>query len=289
MGHTFKEAEDAFIKEKYSSMTIKEIADSLDLTEAQIRHRIQRHLKIIPSKQRKHFINKDYFKKWSKNMSYILGLICADGNLYNDNYRNKGKVSISLATEDRQLLEDIALGMETDIGVVKDRSTCKQSELTVYNMEIYNDLIQLGLSERKSLTLKWLSNVPEEYQKDFLRGYFDGDGSLTFQQQSKNSKKVVIQFLGTDDFLKGISKTIENHLGIKYKDSERTQTKIKCLRYRTKQARDILEWMYEGSHESLYMIRKRDRYYDYKNTVQRLSRKGVELSEFEKQGSVSLT
>lgn len=286
MKHIFTQKEDNFIKDNYSTMTMKEIAENLNLTDAQIRHRIQRHLKIKPSKQRKHFVNQNYFKEWSNNMAYILGLIAADGNIYDDGYRNKGKISISLCKNDRALLEQIAIEIGTDIGAVKDRSNCNQSDLTIYNIEMYKDLVELGITERKSLTLLWLKNIPEDKVSHFLRGYYDGDGSITLAKQSKNSYKAVIQFLGTKDFLQNISKEIEKHVGIKKKEPESTQTRIMCLRYRTRQARDILDWMYEGSEDSFYMSRKYEKYLSHKNNVQRLSPRGVGFSESEMQGSV---
>lgn len=285
MTHIFTQKEDIYITEKYSLMTMKEIAEKLNITESQVRHRIQRHLHIPPTKQRKHFVNQDYFKTWSNNMSYILGLIAADGNVYDDGYKNKGKVSISLCKNDKELLQEIALEMGTDIDTVKDRSMTNQSDFTVYNLELYSDLLKLGIPQKKSLILTWLKNIPKEYVSHFIRGYYDGDGSITLSYQSKNSRKVVIQFLGTTDFLQNISKEIEKHVGIKEKSPEDTQTKVKCLRYRTKQARDILDWLYTDTDKSLYMKRKRDKYLSHKNNVQRLSRKGVGFSEPETQGS----
>ena len=55
MKHVFKKEEDIFIKNNYKNMTYKEIANALNLTESQIKHRIQRHLNIKPSKRKKHF------------------------------------------------------------------------------------------------------------------------------------------------------------------------------------------------------------------------------------------
>lgn len=258
--HVFTSEEDDYIRLNYSSMTYKEMARNLNITESQLKHRIQRHLKIPPTKLRKHFVDSTYFSKWSPNMAYIVGLICADGCIYNGN-RNSGKISITLHTKDRYLLEQIALEVKTDIGVVHDRSDCKCSEMVIYNKEMYNDLIKLGLSPNKSLTLSWINELPNDLLSHFIRGYFDGDGSITLSKQSKNSYKVVIQFLGTFDFLTNISNVFEKELGIASKIPEKTQTKISCLRYRTKQARDILDWMYKDVKEdSLYLKRKYNKY-----------------------------
>jgi len=43
--------------------------------------------------------------------------------------------------------------------------------------EIVNDIISIGGSTRKSLTIKF-PEIPKEYVSDFIRGVFDGDGSV---------------------------------------------------------------------------------------------------------------
>ena len=43
---------------------------------------------------------------------------------------------------------------------------------------MFGDLLKLGLTPNKSLTIK-LPKVPDVYLKDFVRGYFDGDGHVS--------------------------------------------------------------------------------------------------------------
>lgn len=200
----------------------------------------------------------NFFKTWSEEMAYILGFICADGWLYLDVRKKQtgyGRVCISINKKDIDVLEKIV----DVIGYSRDRIHYKKSDDTVYlyiyNSNTYNDLVRLGLTPNKSLTLKWI-NVPKEYKRHFIRGYFDGDGSLTEQFQTEKYCKLTIQFLGTVDFLQGLVKTFEDELGIvdTGKKIENTQSKAKCLRYRTKQARDILIWLYSDSN--IYMNRK---------------------------------
>lgn len=51
------------------------------------------------------------------------------------------------------------------------------SFLQFSDVKFYQYLLQLGLTERKSLTLGVLE-IPQEYFPDFLRGVIDGDGSI---------------------------------------------------------------------------------------------------------------
>ena len=73
----------------------KQIANDLSLTYKQVEHRIYRYLNVLSNKKKKHILNEKFFKKDSHNKFYIIGLIAADGNLFNDYHKNKFKVSIS--------------------------------------------------------------------------------------------------------------------------------------------------------------------------------------------------
>lgn len=247
MLHEFSEYEDEYIISNYKNMTMKEIALNLNLTDSQIRHRIQRHLKISPSKRKKHFFNIDLFKNESPDKYYVIGLICADGNLYNGKNR-RHKVSISLHSDDRDLLVQINKKL-CDTNIVYDRKTTKMSELVVYSPDIYNILTSFGIAENKSLNLKF-PTIPKKYLKDFIRGYFDGDGSLSVSKNG-NYEKLTIQFLGTDEFLTSLAKVMDDKFGFGIKNVNDTKTNIKCLRYFTKQAREILSWLYDTNNLKL--------------------------------------
>lgn len=217
-------------------------------------------------------IKHDYFKTWSHKMSYILGFIMADGWIYLDqrNGRRYGRLGITIHKNDRDLLVEIAKELGLDEDRVHDSKRENTSTLYVYSTTIYDDLISLGVTQNKSLTLQW-PTIPKEFLKDFIRGYFDGDGSITEIKESKNSVKIVIQFLGTESFLRGIIQTFDEFLGIKDtgKKIEKTQTNIKAIRYRTKQARTILEWLYDDAE--IFLKRKFNRFEEHKKKkVQRL-------------------
>lgn len=42
------------------------------------------------------------------------------------------------------------------------------------------DLARFGIVPAKSLTLRWPTELPSELARDFLLGYFDGDGFITY-------------------------------------------------------------------------------------------------------------
>lgn len=137
-------------------------------------------------------VNENFFKIWSSNMSYILGYICADGCLI-DAHNSSRTQYLGITSKDSSILHKInqALGCNKPLykglpRITKYPSgkTYKNSltyTLRIGNMVIFNDLIRLGLTPRKSLSLK-LPRIPLRYFVHFLRGYFDGDGCLTLSK-----------------------------------------------------------------------------------------------------------
>lgn len=140
---------------------------------------------------RKYFLNHKYFKTWSKNMAYIVGFISADGYI-SDN----GCLRISLQEQDIDLLHKINKELESTYEVKTVMKKCGEKyysscELLISSKHMTDDLINIGVTQRKSLTVT-MDNIPSEYKLDFIRGYFDGDGSVG-EQWSKKSKTPMLR------------------------------------------------------------------------------------------------
>lgn len=114
------------------------------------------------------------------------------------------------------------------------------------------DLSNHGCCLKKSLIKQAPVGVPEEFMRDFIRGYFDGNGTICKLNKScKNQYRVQIETASVD-FLKWLSKYLENR-GFEnyicrdglhaYKIHIKTQ---KCL--------DFLNYIYKGSER--YLNRK---------------------------------
>lgn len=128
--------------------------------------------KIQSANSRKYHINQDYFKTWSHNMAYILGLWYADGCIY------RGQMfDITLHAKDKYILKQVAkeLGYQGELYDYVDRQAAR---LNFSCVVIYNDILALGGKENKSLDITFPESIPKKYLADFIRGYFDGDGCI---------------------------------------------------------------------------------------------------------------
>ena len=197
-----------FVNENYKNMTINEMWKYFNekYSTKEIRNYCNWHklaYKKMPSNERKlaikerhytHYyatpINYDYFKVWSPNMAYILGLWWADGNIYHNNKNNVWNFSIKLKQDDAYLLQEILNEMESRHKIYKKKDN--SCEISICCKEIYNDIKVLGGIEQKSLKLHF-PNIPEKFLPHFIRGYFDGDGHM---YKSKNAA----YFISTKEF-----------------------------------------------------------------------------------------
>lgn len=157
----------------------------------------------------------NFFKKESAEKYYIVGLLYADGYLTKNSSGNKEYVGLKLI--DKQILDDI-----TNIIKCKEpfKSGITSAKKQLYKIEfrdneVINDLKEIGLHKRKTLTITY-PNIPNEYHKDFIRGVFDGDGCIHFSLKKGriNSYVTNFQIVGTFNLLEGIAKYLNVNVRI---------------------------------------------------------------------------
>jgi hypothetical protein len=136
----------------------------------------------------------------TQEKAYFLGFLFADG--YNLETRNA--VSISLAEPDRRILEEMNALVQPDkpLQYVKYKGKRQnQYRLTMQNKRISRRLSELGCHQRKSYDLSFPVCVSESLMPHFVRGYFDGDGSIILPRRRSN---VSVSFVGSVTFISGL-------------------------------------------------------------------------------------
>lgn len=116
-------------------------------------------------------------------------------------------------------------------------------------------LIKLRCVPNKSLILTFPTDeqVPNQFKLAFIRGYFDGDGTLGLYKHSKTNPKLEesLMFVGTKPFLEGIQEYLgPGYLMQKPNCNEATYR----LGYSTKKAFNAAKLMYENA--TIYLDRK---------------------------------
>lgn len=148
---------------------------------------IQSKIRYLPFQQKvkKHSVNSDFFKSWSPDMAYVLGFIAADGNICHSGRAH----TLHVACDDKDVIEKIKSVLKY-AGPIheKNRFNGKISySLRICDPIIFRDLQKLAVTERKSLTFT-PPKIPKNLERHFIRGYFDGDGSVNLRNTPYLSK-----------------------------------------------------------------------------------------------------
>lgn len=206
----------------------------------------EEYSRIQSQNARKYHINQDYFKTWSHNMAYILGLWFADGCIYG------GKMfDITLHKKDKYILKKIAEELDYK-GSLYDYVDRQASRINFSCVVIYNDIVALGGTERKSKTVLFPS-VPKEYLPDFIRGYFDGDGCI---MRLKNNRVNSAFTCGNKQFLDDLLAILKEEAGVQGGSYDASSM---SLRFGKRDTFKIGEYMYKNNPE-LFLLRKREKF-----------------------------
>ena len=200
-------------------------------------------------------VNEKFFSDWSPEMAYLLGFIYADGNMSRDAYK------IRIDSKDIQILEDIRAAMSSTHPISKQENNngCWY-ELMISNKTLYGDLRKLGIFPNKSLTMR-LPEIPNEYMKDFIRGYFDGDGCIYEVKRKRPTPGLEIDFAtGSKDFATKIINVLnENvHESIRLANPRKNYYRIRGW---NQASEALFKYMYSES-PTLYLKRKHEKFLD---------------------------
>src|SRR5690606_26378413 len=158
--------------------------------------------------------NEDFFEIIdTEEKAYWLGFIAADGGItHRSKNHERKRVQLGVAEKDYNHL--IKLKESLNLNTLprkkiskKNGGKFKKREYIFYRYELnsnkmYYDLLDKGIVPQKSLILEPPLNVPEDLVRHWIRGYFDGDGSIGIKR-SRNILRFTI--LGTYNVLKFIS------------------------------------------------------------------------------------
>lgn len=202
----------------------------------------------------------------TEEKAYILGFIAADGHIDDKAHR----LTISLEDSDYLILEKIRSAMHSTHpikrGIIKKNSykksnnkTLKQCSLSINGKVLISPLVNMKLSGKKTYSLdsSIMNYIPENLVRHFLRGYLDGDGSITWGKKYSSGYKYIIQVCGNEDFLLGsFQKYFPSNCSL-YKDKYSKQ----CYTWKIASKKEVMRFLsYIYGDSSIYLNRKYDIY-----------------------------
>ena len=209
-------------------------------------------------KRRKYDVNDDYFEIIdTEHKAYWLGFLYADG--YITTIENK--IGIALSDTDKSHLYKFRDCIDSQ-SPIKDyvqtegyNKGSPYSRIIITSEKMKKDLLSKGVLENKTNMLIFpdYTQVPKTLVRHFIRGYIDGDGSLTHSSVSN-----LIKITGTKEILLGIQKELKTNVALEQRYPERNVNNYSITIGGNIQVKRILKFLYENS--TMYLERKYKRY-----------------------------
>jgi hypothetical protein len=135
---------------------------------------------------RKYNLNENFFDVLNEKSAYWLGFLYADGYVRMKDGKS-GELKLKLKDTDRchieKFLTDIECGKPIKCGIDGKSKFCS---VTVYSNKMVNKLFELGCVNNKTQLIR-LPILESNLMNHFVRGYFDGDGSISKVKKRPNS------------------------------------------------------------------------------------------------------
>lgn len=140
---------------------------------------------------------------------------------------------------------------------IYDKKSCQAKKLTIHSKFYARKIKELFKmnTNKKSIEISF-PVIPDQFIKDFIRGYIDGDGCIDTAKGYKEGKIYVgprLRVLGNLKFLESLNNTIKHYVphntnAISKKGAEN----VWCITYNFSTARGILDWCYRNNKICLF-------------------------------------
>lgn len=240
---------------------LKDLAEKYNLRYYTISSNIRKR-GVLTNPYGKISLNSNIFSKIdTEEKAYWLGFLYADGSVHKTK-RGYYQFELGLKESDKNHIEKFKKFISSK-HIIKYREKTKSVRLSFADSIFCNDLIKLGCTPKKSLTLSFptTEQLPKEFIRHFIRGYVDGDGSFGLYK-TKNTYNCIFSLLGTKSFLEDLLK-VSNIPFIKFYQDSRHSIITKSISYSGNFCYQILEYLYNDS--SIFLDRKYEIFLNIKN------------------------
>ena len=214
-------------------------------------------------------------------MSYILGFIVADGCLGVKRIRKRdgGKqYALNITSKDRFHLENIKEVMASQQKICPKYGSYTSKKdyycIQIGHQEICKNLVKLGILPRKTYNLSSIK-IPEKYFPDFVRGFFDGDGTVYIYNVNQTPQIKAAFISPSLNFITEFNRRLCTNLNIPIKTihqgiPKRTERGmvLYSICFYVDDCEKLAEFMY-GNNSSLYLPRKRRIFEKWKSIKRR--------------------
>ena len=210
-------------------------------------------------------LDEDYFETIdTQEKAYFLGLIIADGNIFdpiNSTHHGSKWVSITLDEGDLYILEKFKEEVGLSSVVASDGRGARY--VAVRSDKMAEDLAKYYIVPRKSFITQFPFNVPKDMYRHVIRGILDGDGNVQAKSYIPKDGRIrfkhQMSFCGSHRLMVELSDILNEMIDIKgnlkiydYKNRHLSELVLR----NTHNMRNFGLWIYDGA--TIFMKRKRE-------------------------------
>ncbi len=215
---------------------------------------------------RRYEVNHDYFESIdTEEKAYWLGFLFADGCIRKTKSGSQLVLKLSVKDEEHLKLFKGNINSEHKIDYYLSKTVSKKGTpstsdncvIRINSNKLIEDLINQGCTPRKTFTIN-KPTIDEKFYKDFIRGYYDGDGNFFYSEKTKMS--VVTIVCASEKFREFLIEEISKipNIGKIHEDKEKYNIKIVNI----VGIISFLDYVYKESN--IHLERKKEYYEKYR-------------------------
>lgn len=157
-------------------------------------------------------------------------------------------ITIGLAKVDRGHLDKFLKSVGSNSSIKEDNKT-NSVRVNIYSKKMVSDLRKIGLEKHKSKTMMYPDLIRPDLHRHFIRGLFDGDGSIS------RGKIYSVSFSGTIEIVISIKNILINMFNVFDAKIYKQENNFATVRWSAKKdMKNILSYMYNDSN--MFLDRK---------------------------------
>jgi len=211
---------------------------------------------------RRYEVNHDYFNVIdTQEKAYWLGFLYADGYIRERKSGNSLELKLSVKDYEHLLLFRECVGSNHLIKESQNKvkynggvSISNMVHLAMYSTSLVESIKKQGFHSRKTFTIE-KPDIEKKLIPHFIRGYFDGDGSFSFNPDNHSIKTQIVT--ASDEFKKFIIDELEdNDITIKLYSQIKLQIQNKMDNNK------FYHYIYDEA--KIYLKRKKEKYEEFR-------------------------
>jgi len=191
-------------------------------------------------------------------MAWILGVVYTDGHIDPGKQEDPSRpitgttARLTIAQKEPELLFKTNRLMDSNAKIIS--VTGGTLVVQIYSNKIYRDLTDIGIRPNKSLDMRF-PDIPKAYLSHFIRGCWDGDGSIGFY----DGQYLARFFCGSLDFIERLVSYLmmaglpQRRIYVRY---TKCNNPFYCVHIKGKQTAILYEFLYKDADPSCYLERK---------------------------------